>query len=354
MSATLPTLGSGVPVEVGKIDRELKKLWDQSGGVASRASLMNLAVYCEGKEAMPGNTALIGQITEDHACRAILICAEPDAPESRVQAWISAHCHMSRAGAKQVCCEQITFLLEGPSRNLIPNIVFSHLDSDLPLYLWWRGEFPDPIDNQLWTWVDRLIFDSNDWRDPCQQLKLLRDSLSGTLGRITLCDINWTRSLYFRQALSTTFDHPQNLPYLSQIEEVTLAHAPGFRSTAVLLMAWLAAQLGWNEGVEKEGGIEFTPPQGNNENRVRVSLREQPGAPLSQCVLKTADASFQWNREGFSEFLHAEIALPGGPRFQNLVPAGKQGEAALLNEELERGGPHRVYLNALAVAERFF
>ena len=55
----------------------------------------------------------------------IVIGADPSAKENRVEAWISAHCHVSRAGSKQVCSEQLSFLLEGPCTSLLPNIVFS-------------------------------------------------------------------------------------------------------------------------------------------------------------------------------------------------------------------------------------
>src|SRR5271155_3207106 len=102
MPDTLQSFSQGTPVEIGKIDRELKKLWAQDG-TATRASLMNLAIYCEGGGAMAENTALISDITQSHACRSILIATEADSPQSHVQAWISAHCHMSKAGAKQIC-----------------------------------------------------------------------------------------------------------------------------------------------------------------------------------------------------------------------------------------------------------
>src|SRR5271155_5201338 len=94
-----PTFSAGIPVEIGKIDRELKNLWAQDG-TATRASLMNLAIYCEGAEAMGENTALISDITQSHACRSILIVMDFEAPKTQVQAWVSAHCHMSKAGAK--------------------------------------------------------------------------------------------------------------------------------------------------------------------------------------------------------------------------------------------------------------
>lgn len=350
MAATLPTLGSGLPVAIGQIDRELKKLWDQSGGVATRASLINLAVYCENQETMARNTELIARITQDHACRALLICAVPNAPESKVQAWISAHCHMSRAGAKQVCCEQISFLLEGPSRNLIPNIVFSHLDSDLPLYLFWQGEFPDPIDSQLWTWVDRLIYDSNDWRDVCNQLKLLRESLDEAQNRLTLCDLNWTRSLYMRQALSLTFDHPANLEFLPKVDTVTIQHAPEFRSTALLLVGWLASRLQWTGGVPHESGLDFSRTGGT----VGVVFQPTAGPSISACVLEANGAKFAFSRDGGSDFLHSDVTLPDGHEYHSLLPPGKGAIADLLNEELMRGGRHRVYLASLAIAEPLF
>jgi len=359
MAAAL-TLGSGLPVALGQIDLELKKLWEQSGGVATRASLINLALYCEGRQAMAENTELIAQVTEEHACRAILICLEPEAREKKVQAWIGAHCHLSRAGAKQVCSEQITFLLEGSSRSLIPNIVFSHLDSDLPLYFWWQGSFPDPIDCGLWAWVDRLIFDSAEWRDKPRQFALLNESLAQAKCRLVLCDLNWVRSLYFRQALALTFDHPDNLPLLANLERIVLGHAPGHRCTALLVAGWLAAQLGLcgtkngDAGVPKSAfsspGSVFRIP----DSAVEIHLLEQPGASLNDVSLLGADSAVHAYREGASAFLHVDVVLPDKRRSSNLYPAGKENPASLLGEELVRGGRHQVYLRAMQALGEFY
>src|SRR5215469_13773776 len=163
----------GVPVEVSKIDQELKKLWQESEGTATRASLVNLAIYSEGKDSLSNNTQVMAKITESHACRAIVIEADCKASENRVEAWISAHCHVSSVGSKQVCSEQISFLLKGGCTTQLPNIILSNLDSDLPLYLWWQKEFHEQIDPQLWTWVDRVIFDSHGWSDFRSQIHLL-------------------------------------------------------------------------------------------------------------------------------------------------------------------------------------
>src|SRR2546428_9579081 len=173
MPAIAENYSLGLPVEIGQMDKELKKLWQEGEGAKTRASLMNLAVYSEAPGSLEKNTQLIAKITENHACRAIVIEADCNAKENRVEAWVSAHCHISRAGSKQICSEQLSFLLQGPCANLLPSIVFSHLESDLPLHLWWQDEFPDPMDPQLWTWVDRLIYDSQTWKNFDAQMRLV-------------------------------------------------------------------------------------------------------------------------------------------------------------------------------------
>src|SRR3954451_4462140 len=184
MAATAENVWLGLPVEIGKIDRELKKLWSEGGGAKTRASLINLAVYSEAPDSLQQNTKIISDITEDHACRAIVIGANPQAKENRVEAWIDVHCHVSRAGSKQVCSAQLSFLLDGPSARLLPNIVFSQLDSDLPLFLWWQGEFSDPMDPQLWAWVERVIYDSQTWHDFRTQMQRVESAQAGTRQRI--------------------------------------------------------------------------------------------------------------------------------------------------------------------------
>src|SRR3954462_4811264 len=112
---TIDTSSFGKPVEVGKISRELKQLSDSDAGARTKASLINFAAYFQGTQRMQENTAMVAEFTGQHACRALLLCPEPDAPEPKGSAWINAHCHVTKAGAKQVCCEQVSFLFEGHS-----------------------------------------------------------------------------------------------------------------------------------------------------------------------------------------------------------------------------------------------
>ncbi|MEP6709041.1 MAG: glucose-6-phosphate dehydrogenase assembly protein OpcA [Verrucomicrobiota bacterium] len=347
MPATSETFTAGLPVEIGEIDRELKKLWTESGGAMTRASLINLAIYSETPESLPKNTQLISRITENHACRAIVIGANSAAKENRVEAWISAHCHVSRAGSKQVCSEQLSFLLEGRSVNLLPNIVFSQLDSDLPFYLWWQDEFPDPMDPQLWAWVDRLIYDSQTWRDFQTQLRLVQTAQAEARQRIVLCDLNWTRLVHHRLALAQFFDHPASHHHLDGMKRARIEHAPEYRSAAILLAGWLAAQLGYDEGTaDKSGMLRFKRTE-DAAKIFEVELIETVGEPISRCVVTSASLEFRVAHASGSDLLEVSSGTVGKERMHQLLPAGKNDSVSLMSEELMRGGPHRVYLRAV-------
>ncbi len=346
-SKVAETIAPGLPVEIGKIDRELKKLWAEwaeSGSPMTRASLMNLAVYSEAPGSLPRNTEIIFKITEDHACRAIVISANPGAEENRVEAWISAHCHVSRAGGQQICSEQLSFALEGPSTRLLPNIVFSQLDSDLPFYLWWQGEFHDAMHPHFWAWVDRVIYDSQSWSDFGAQIQRVETAQTEARQRIVLCDLNWTRLVQFRLAIAQFFDHPRTHFHFGEIERVEIDFAPGYRSTALLLAGWLAAQLHWTlEKESKENALTFRDEE---DKTIQVSLGEKAGEPIGRCVLKCGSREFRVAHAANADLL--EVAADGADAKRTcLMPAGSNDSVRLMSEELMRGGPHRVYLRAM-------
>ena len=341
-----PSISPGLPVEIGKIDRELKRLWAEGGGAKTRASLINLAVYSEAPGSLPENTKIISEITEDHACRAIVIGANPGAKESRVEAWINVHCHVSRAGSRQVCSEQLSFLLDGPSARLLPNIVFSQLDSDLPLYLWWQGEFSDPMDPQLWAWVDRVIYDSQSWKDFRIQMERVETAQAEAKHRIVLCDLNWTRLMQVRLAIAQFFDHPATHAHFDEIDSVEIDFAPGFRSTALLLAGWLAAQLSWSDG--KRQGNNALTFRGGKDKEIGVSLQEKAGEPVGRCAIRCGSLEFKIAHSPNADLLDVAAAARSCR-----MPAGCNQPVRLMSEELMRGGPHKVYLRAMNCVREF-
>jgi glucose-6-phosphate dehydrogenase assembly protein OpcA len=340
----------GVPVEIGKIESELKKLWQEGEGSKARASLINLAVYSEAPDSLDKNTQIIARIAENHACRAIVIAANCGAKESRVEAWINAHCHLTRAGSQQICSEQLSFRLEGKCADLLPNIVFSHLDSDLPFYLWWQGELHDPMDPQLWAWVDRFIYDSAEWKNFGSQMRLVETARNESKQRIVLCDLNWTRLDRVRYALAQFFDHPASHHHFAKIESLRVDFGSGFKSAAILLVGWLGAQLGWKTNQQQmNGSCRFLDA---NNCKIDVELHESSGLPIGRVVLKSRDVEFCVSPAKCGDLLEVSRSGEDETPIPQMMPAQNYEAVELLSQELLRGGPHKVYLRAVDCVRR--
>lgn len=339
----------GIPVEIGKVNRELKKLWQDSDQVATRASRLNLVIYSTAEHSLRANTASVEQVARQHALRAILISAKPQAGGNRVRAWINAHCQVSKSGEKQRCSEQIAFQLEGDARDLgfISNIVFSHLDGDLPLYLWWQGAFPCVPDQRLMDWVDCLIFDSADWTDVPSQIAIVERLAADSRLENSLGDINWGRITGWRVALAQFFDAPGALSALGDLSEVEIDHAPGARLTATLLVGWLAAQLGWTPQPGSADAMVFDA----DGKRVAISLFEKAGPPLTRVHLKTrSGAECLVTRDANSRYLNASSRLDAsGREARQMLPVGAEDTPDLVSDELSYAGEHRCYRKALRV-----
>ncbi len=352
MPAVAENYSLGVPVELGRVDNELKKLWAESEGVMTRASLINLAVYSETPDSLEKNTQVIAKIAQSHACRAIVISADCEASNNRVEAWVSAHCHLSHAGSKQICSEQLSFLLEGPCTNLLPNIVFSHLDSDLPFYLWWQGELHDPMDPQLWAWVDRFIYDSRDWRDFDGQMQLVETAQREAKQRIVLCDLNWTRLDRIRYAVAQFFDHPASHHHFNEIENLRIDFAPGFKSTALLFAGWFGAQLNWSVEDRPSGNnFKFIDTTGRP---IDIELHEQGATPIGKTVLNSGGIEFAVAPASCGDLLEVWRGRPDEEPLPQMMPAQSNDAVSLMNQELMRGAPHRVYLRAVKCVRALF
>lgn len=336
---------AGVPVEIGRIDHELGRLWEESGDTKTRASLINLAIFTDDPSALAANTTLISEIAVENACRAILIVANRSAKEPAARAWINAHCHMAGKGERQVCSEQITFQLDGEMIDDTPSIVFSHLDSDLPLYFWRQGEIRHPLNKKLWSRVDRLIFDSQDWTRPAEQFAIVREIGAFTETRTILCDLNWARLLGARFALAQLFDHSCVLSHVKDISriEITASH----RLTGQLLLGWLAAQIGWTHQALPDRH-SFLTPAGKT---VTFDIREQPGPPISLCTFHCDNVTFDLSRKPDSAYYHARVCGDDSHEAPMLIAAGKDKPTDILLGELSRGGRHPLYAKAVAIIE---
>src|SRR5215210_433521 len=95
-------------VDASRVERELTAMWaemsapeegeGQQAGVV-RACVLNLIVYAANGEERAEADELLETVVERHPCRAIVIAAEPESVEARLDAYASTRCQISTRGA---------------------------------------------------------------------------------------------------------------------------------------------------------------------------------------------------------------------------------------------------------------
>ncbi len=336
---SLARLGSEVPL--GKIDSELTKLWDDDA--KTRASLLNFAIYSEDPNSVEANVERLDRIIALHACRALLIIRVPgEKPTAR--AWINALCHPYQ-GRQAVCSEQISFLLEDGDAAQLQNIVFAHLDADLPLVVWWQGPLTQNFDERFYSRIDTLIIDSSTWEDPKTEFAALATALDSGTADFDVRDLSWTRTHFVRVALASCFQDEQALRKIAQISEVEIVYSPGQRSAALLLIGWLGKRLGATLA-DGESSLDFHRKDGLP---IRATLTEREGPhSLHSLVIRGEDLCVEVTRGEDSEFVRVHASC-GAHSHEELMPADVDTDADLVADQLSRAGGTTLYADMIPV-----
>src|SRR5947199_8913316 len=163
-----PVLESPREVDVEELEAELSALWRSAAEGASgqrvvtRACALTLLVSVESEVAAWEVSSLIGDVTRQNPCRAIIMASEPLARPGGINAWISTHCHLPVEGEKQVCSEQVAVVARGDSVRALPNVVLPLVIPGLPIYLWWRARRfePESYYDDILRVADGALFDT--------------------------------------------------------------------------------------------------------------------------------------------------------------------------------------------------
>lgn len=235
----------GFPCEIDQVERQLAGIWE-SNEAATKASLVNFVIISHQPGSLEENHRLVGGLTRDHACRVILVEAaeQNTAAQKEARAWITAHCHL-RGGSRSVCSEQIAFRLGNATRGTMRHLLLKHLQSDLPVVVWWQGEPGPDFEPRLTNVIDRLIVDSSRWPEStlAENWQRILKAAHGGPRPITLHDLAWSRGHHWRQAVASLFDHPHAAQAIHGIHTLRIASRRSDSASARFLAAWLASAL---------------------------------------------------------------------------------------------------------------
>jgi len=250
---------------IAEIETELARIWstpdltsqvDGEPGrhIAARTSVMNLVVVARRPEIAERCAATIQSLTGRHPSRTIVIqSADPDGP-SWLDARIEAHCILPRENAPETCAETIHLACGGESGRHLAAIATPLIVHDLPVTVWWPGEppFTTRAAQDLLAGADRLVVDGSTWTgDGLTRLCDMAGLLETT--SLAISDFALVRQSRWREAIASTFDDPDFMPFLRSIRRIAVTygtHDEGASSGSTNLVkpiyhvGWLASRLG--------------------------------------------------------------------------------------------------------------
>lgn len=359
-------------IDVGQIERELTALWreaseEEDNGVI-RSCILNLLVYVSNASEASEMDDLLAEVTASHPSRAILIVADADASESRLEAQVTSRCTLPTGTRKQVCCEQVTITAAGSGLADVASAAAPLLLSDLPVYLWWRP-VPRIRDKVLFRKLadisDRVIIDSALFNDPHGDIASMATVLRETPRWTAITDLNWARLTAWRALLAGFYDVKEYRTLLDQLHEVTIEYAPpksqasAISTRALLLGGWLTSRLGWSAQSQRAirtadtTRLEFSV----DDHAIRLEFAQtrreiEPGHLALVTMRSEAQHSIVLTvaRSADGTRIETSVSRDDEKRVQRVLSYEALSEAELIGKELEIVGHDKVYEQAVLAA----
>lgn len=363
-------------IDVDQIEKELASMWahasagkDGIGSGLTRACALNLIVYTTPQDDREKLEELLSQVNEQNPGRTLILVAERDTPEPKLEAYVSTRCRLLGGSAKQICGEQITIEASGPIVETAATAVAPLLVPDVPVYLWWRDipHYEDKLFDRMVQMADRLVINSAAFDHPYDDLLRLSTMISDSSRTVRVSDLNWGRLTSWRTLLASFWDVAEYRALLDQIDSVAVRYCPShdlpdeIAPKALLLAGWFSARLGWqvvdNSVRVKEGVVECDLSSGDRV--IVLSLIPDPTVELDNGMVSSVALSATREAAEFSVTLRAggtkletEARISAAHSVGRVLVYEMRSEANRLSRELAFLGPDAIYEEALAQAAR--
>ncbi|HEV2882312.1 MAG TPA: glucose-6-phosphate dehydrogenase assembly protein OpcA [Pyrinomonadaceae bacterium] len=356
-------------IDVGRLEKELAANWQNAGDAAessvTRVCVLNLIVYAAPGEDRAKMDELLDVVTEHAPGRTLVLIADRDSAEARLEAHVSTRCQIANKGAaKQVCGEQVTIEARGAAVDTAASAIEPLVVPDVPVFLWWK-DIPheeDKLFNRLVELSDRVVIDSLVFDRPHEDLKRLAQIIGARRQYMLASDLNWGRLTSWRNLIASFWDVPDYRPHLDALDEVLVEYDPPdvasgqIAAHALLLVGWLAAELKWQPAgdfVREGNNSRWVLLSG--ERKIKVEFR--PTADRQGCdgliatlTLKTSATGAEFYvgiNEGWTK-LETSAKIGDARTVGRVVSYEAKSEGERLSRELSLLSRDEVYERAVA------
>ncbi len=206
------------------------------------------------------------------------------------------------------------------------------LVSELPTVLWSPHGHPEAVE-ALCPLVDVMLLDSDDIDDPAEafaRAERLRK-------RVYIVDLAWLRTTPWRERLAATFDLPERVESLRDIDELEIRHRATSMASALLLAGWLSSRLRWDRSHLRlwDGRLASGAPEGAGEVVVSLTTADQEAPGLAGVTVATADGSEVSLQRGLGGLDAFARDGDGDERHWKILGASR-GEGGILGEGIRQ------------------
>jgi len=366
----LPSQG----IDVDQIEKELATMWANTSagenGMRSgvtRACALNLIVYTTPQDDRDSLEDLLSQVNEQHPGRTLILVADRETREPKLEAYVSTRCRLLGVAARQICGEQITIEATGPTVETVATAVAPLLVPDVPVYLWWKDipHYEDKLFDRMARMSDRIVINSEAFDHPYDDLLRLAKMTADQSRPMRVSDLNWGSLTSWRTLLASFWDVADYRPLLDKIDRVTVRYRPAsdepveIAPKALLLAGWLSSRLGWKlvgDAVRAhEGILDFDLRSGDCE--IVLSLVRDPTVELHPGMISSVTLSVTPAAAEFSVALRAgatrletEARIGATHSVGRVLGYEMRSEAERLSRELALLGHDAIYEETLAQA----
>ena len=305
--------------------RELLRERHQANASLAPARVLNLVVVVDRQ--WKGEIAnRLERAGRYHASRTVL-CAVEEGRRS-LDAVATVSFKESDNSAPGVMHETVEIDLGPQQLGGLQTIVDPVLVGELPTVMWSPHGYDEAMD-ALMPLVDVVLIDSDDVDDPAEAFARAEQLRH----HVYVVDLAWLRTTPWRERLAATFDLPERLAVLADVEALEVRHRASSMASALLLAGWLSSRLHWRRSrLELWDGRVAGASEGS-EDAVRVALQtaDQEAPGLAGVTVACADGTSLSLQRG-NGGLDAEERTPDGGEYAWKILGASRGEGGILGE----------------------
>lgn len=223
---------------------------------------------------------------------------------------------------------------------MLKQIIDPLVVTDLATVVWSPHNHPEAVDSVTTAppggsaLAQVVLLDSVDEPDPDEALT----RVVALTERSAVVDLAWLRSTPWRERIAAVFDPPARRRELRLLSEVSIGARPGSETTALLLLGWLCAQLGWNPSRLPRHGDEYVGKVRAHRGDVtlRITAATHLTVPgLDGITLHTEDGAVTSLTRGTGGLTERRTE-PDGRTHEWTVLGASRGEAGILGEGIRQ------------------